>query len=518
MGRKKKIETVICKHCGALIKNKTKYCTVCGTKLKSSILLFFLVMLPLFLCVFLTTNMSALIYNIISGYKYGQDFLVETIFAFIVLIVTLASGNSYIFTQKKENLFKSLLPAWPLLLIAFVNLLSSIMSLSTGGINIFNIFNLILFCCAIGVYEEFLCRGWLFNEFLERFGHTKKQVLLSIILSSLIFGGIHFINYFTTSQGLLVTLAQIIQASASGMLLASLYYRNKNIWSVILLHAFYDFVIFLGSSTLIKDCTTGTISSGMSSFLITNSILIAIFFILSTIAVLRKSDRWNELPSKKKYTKKTKSNLLVNVAIIIVFLFILSPDVTKIEGYDKYEICYNYEEIKIKNYQLTEYSLDKYEIKTSKTITIKPDINDTSNMMPINKTEHFNLAIYIDDALNVVLENSKTKDKVILNKDDEYISDVVLYEDDSYYGMAYYVDHVSGSTAYYAKISKSSIDNTKEYLNKIKDSIIAIELPTIERIGSLEVKDKSKKYIYMYSTLGDLFVIDEDGNIYLKEK
>ena len=79
MGRKKKIETVICKHCGALIKKKTKYCTVCGTKLKSSILLFFLVMLPLFLCVFLTTNISALIYNIISGYKYGQDFLVETI-------------------------------------------------------------------------------------------------------------------------------------------------------------------------------------------------------------------------------------------------------------------------------------------------------------------------------------------------------------------------------------------------------------------------------------------------------
>ena len=167
-------------------------------------------------------------------------------------------------------------------------------------------------CLFKGVYEEFLCRGWLFNEFLERFGHTKKQVLLSIILSSLIFGGIHFVNYFSTSQGLLVTLAQIIQASASGMFLASLYYRNKNIWSVIILHALYDFAIFLGSSTLIKDCTTGTISSGMSSFLITNSVLIAIFFILGTVAVLRKSDRWNELPSKKKDTKKTEKRKAEN--------------------------------------------------------------------------------------------------------------------------------------------------------------------------------------------------------------
>ena len=75
------------------------------------------------------------------------------------------------------------------------------------------------------------------------------------------------------------------------------------------------------------------------------------FFILGTVAVLRKSDRWNELPSKKKDTKKSeyKSNLLVNVAMVIVFIFILSPDVTKIEGYKDYKVCFNYEKLKIKS-------------------------------------------------------------------------------------------------------------------------------------------------------------------------
>jgi predicted amidophosphoribosyltransferase len=53
MGKKKKKEKIICKHCGAEMEKSSKYCTTCGTKAKSSILLFFLVMLPLFMCVFI---------------------------------------------------------------------------------------------------------------------------------------------------------------------------------------------------------------------------------------------------------------------------------------------------------------------------------------------------------------------------------------------------------------------------------------------------------------------------------
>ena len=519
MGRKKNKETTICKHCGAEMEKNLKYCTTCGSKTKSSILLFFLVMLPLFLSVFITASMSSLIYNVISEFKYGQEFLVETIFAFVVLIVTILSGNSYIFTQKKEGLLKSLLSAWPILIIAGVNLLSSIISLIVNGnINPFNIFNLMLYCFAIGVYEEFLCRGWLFNEFIERFGNTKKQVLLSIILSSLIFGGIHFINVFTTSQGLLVTLAQIIQASASGMFLASIYYKNKNILSVIILHALYDFAILLGSSSLIKDCTTGIISNCMTVYLIVSSILIACFFILSTIAVLRSCDTWNNLHSKKKDNKKEykQSNLLINVAIIIIFLFLLIPNTSKIEGYEDYEICYNYKEIVLKDYYITESRLDRHNMKISKTTTIVPENNDNLSMVPINKTEYFNLSVYIDqESYNVILENKDTGDKIILNKEKELPIGMVVYEADSYYAISYYTNNVSGSTAYYAKINKSAINNTKEYLEQVKVSIIAIELPNITRIASLEVLDTKDKYIYLSSYLDDEFVIDKEGNIYL---
>lgn len=518
MGRKKKEETIICKHCGAKIEKKSKYCTECGTKLSSNIVLFFLVMIPLFLCVFLTANMSSIVYAVINGFKYGQDFLIETILAFVVLIVTLASGNSYIFTQKKDNLFKSIIAGWPMLLIAFVNLLSSIVSLSfSGEINIFNIFNLMLFCCSIGIYEEFLCRGWLFNEFIERFGHTKKQVVWSIILSSIIFGAIHFVNFFTTDQGLIVTIAQIVQASAIGTFLASLYYKNKNIWSVIFLHAFYDFAILLSSSNLVKDCTTGIVSSGMTTYLAISSGLISLMFILGTISNLKKSERWNNLPSKKKDEKEKKysSNLLLNVSIVVVFIVLLLYNPSKIEGYEDYQVCYNYEKIILENYKITELNVEKFEIKTSKILTVTPEGTDTSNVVPITKTEHYQLSIYEDyDNGGIVIENINTGDKVNLNKG-EFVTDLIVYEASSYYAITYYIDGVSGSTAYYIKVNKSSLDNTKKYLDSLKNNIVEIELPTMYGLGYIEQIDSNQKYIYLYSNIGDKFVIDQDGNVYI---
>ena len=105
--------------------------------------------------------------------------------------------------------------------------------------------------------------------------------------------------------------------------------------------------------------------------------------------------------------------------------------------------------------------------------------------------------------------------KVILNNNNELPIDLVVYEADSYYAISYYVNTVSGSTAYYVKLNKSSISKSKEYLNNVKDSTISIELPTITRIASLQVVDNRDNYIYLSSYLDDEFVIDKDGNIYL---
>ena len=517
MGRKKKEEMIICKHCGKEIAKKSVYCPNCGTKLNSSILLFFIIMLPLFLAVFFTANASSIFYYVIEGFKYGREFIVEAMLAFVVVVVTLISGNAYIFTQRKDGIVKSLLAGWPILLIAGVNLFSSVVSIiTTGDFNIFNIFNLVLFCCAIGVYEEFLCRGWLFNEFIERFGHTKKQVALSIILSALIFGGIHFINLFSTSQGLIITIAQIVQATASGMFLASLYYKNRNIWSVIILHAFYDFAIFLSSSGLLKDCTTGTISTGMMIYLALSSIIIAAYFIIGSIITLRHSERWNNLPSKKDtaINTKPKNNTVLYVCAFVLFASLLLPIAPYIEGYDKYQVCYEYEELIINNYEMIEVDTDKHTISTSQIVYTQQEEREGVNIVPITKVNHFKFDVYLDDS-NVILENTNTKDKIVLNDKGLLVKDVIVYETDSYIAIAYYYDDISGSIVHHAIIPKGTLENDKEYLQTVKNLFDKTELPTIRGIGYLTERNTNKKYFYMYSTLGDQFVIDEFGKDYV---
>ena len=65
-----------------------------------------------------------------------------------------------------------------ILVVSFIEIIDSV--------NIPVVLNLAIYCLLIGLVEEFLCRGWLLNEFLERFSNSKKNIIISIVLSSLV--------------------------------------------------------------------------------------------------------------------------------------------------------------------------------------------------------------------------------------------------------------------------------------------------------------------------------------------
>ena len=44
-------------------------------------------------------------------------------------------------------------------------------------------------------------------------------------------------------QTLFETIMQVLQTTSVGILLGAIYFRTKNIWSVVALHGFYDFAI-----------------------------------------------------------------------------------------------------------------------------------------------------------------------------------------------------------------------------------------------------------------------------------
>ena len=176
-------------------------------KEKRNIYLYFIAMLVIFVAVELLCQIlpNLLLHNIESN-KYGSELLLEMLFAFVVLIIMLFFKNSYVFTEKKMKFVDSVLLGLPMLIVILINLYFNYSSLET--INYPNLINLLLYCTFIGIGEEFLCRGFLQNEFIERFGDSKKHILLSILFSSLIFGLMHISNVLT-GQSLFETIMQV---------------------------------------------------------------------------------------------------------------------------------------------------------------------------------------------------------------------------------------------------------------------------------------------------------------------
>jgi membrane protease YdiL (CAAX protease family) len=98
----------------------------------------------------------------------------------------------------------------------------------------------LLECLSVGFFEELLFRYVILLILLQRLPHSKKGVLLSIILSAAIFGFVHFINLFY-GAALGGTLLQIGYSFLMGMLWATVFLRTKNIVLPIILHTLYNF-------------------------------------------------------------------------------------------------------------------------------------------------------------------------------------------------------------------------------------------------------------------------------------
>lgn len=143
---------------------------------------------------------------------------------------------------------------------------------------------------AIGIYEELLCRGLLFNSFKDYFGDTKKGIYLSAILSSLIFGSMHLTNLIWSPSLIISTLCQVIYATFVGFLFCVIYYRSKNLISCMLLHGIFDFTAYFWyafSDNFIQQ----TLDSNSVDISIGNGVLLILLsstFVISGIFQLRK--------------------------------------------------------------------------------------------------------------------------------------------------------------------------------------------------------------------------------------
>ena len=469
-------------------------------KNKKSIFIYFLEMLIVFILIDgVITVLPSVISNNITYYKYGTELLLEIIYAALVLIVMLLFKNSYVFTAKKQKFVKSITLGFPMLIIAAISLLGSLSSLD--GFNFGNFINLLLLTIFIGIAEEFLCRGWLQNEFIERYGDTKKHIVLSLLFSSLIFGLIHFSNMLA-GQDLFTTIVQVIQATSAGLLLGSIYYKTKNIWAVIFLHSIYDFCLMIGDLNLIKDCTFNTPTTGIVLYNTFSTLVLSAINIVGALLVLKRTN----LKDGTKVIDKNDKRLVS--MLITLFVVLMLPFQVFIDGYEDYQVCYEY----------NSKSVNYNDIETHYPYHNKYNINYTRDVYvgENDKIEaKYSFEFFINNDGLLEIRNKNNNDFTVL--DYKNIKSFEVIENFSSFLVVINSTDTETKIYYSNFFNKSSLSNTQSFLDEFKKSFKTYDLPYIKEIGYMTLINENYKYPLFISETMDKYIIDIDSNLYKVE-
>jgi len=105
------------------------------------------------------------------------------------------------------------------------------------------LFFLISVVLLLGFVEEGIFRGVLFYGLSTQF-----TPLFTVILTALVFGLFHIVNLFAGAP-LDQTIFQMIHAGAMGFLYAALRLRLGAVWPIMLIHALWDFSLFVLESS-----------------------------------------------------------------------------------------------------------------------------------------------------------------------------------------------------------------------------------------------------------------------------
>ena len=417
-----------------------------------------------------------LLYNALFYGKYNTMLISEIVIVLFAIIVISVRKLWPQIRSKKENFITGIKRGMPILVIAIIMLIvNGGELLIDGNLNIPNFISLVLVSIAIGVAEEFIFRGWLQNEVMDRFGEGKKGALITILMSGLLFGLFHLVNALS-GQDLFTSFMQVIQTSAIGILFCSVYYASRNIWSLVFLHSFYDFSVLLGEVNSYKDCANNTdVAMIVNIITLIISVLFAIIYIAYSYLNIK-----NDANTKRRITQ------IIVVAILAMFITsYLSPR----EIMDK-QICYNYEEIDIDNGKMTYFVEDEFVINY---------VNDENYI--------YNYKLFIENnKLNIT--NLKTGDNIKFNMD---AYNFVVYED----GLNYVILVNSSDKVYVSNfMNKDKLSDNLNYLEEISNSFLSFDTPEIIEIGYLEYENTI--YPLFKSYISDYFIIKDNKVMVIK--
>ena len=450
----------------------------------------------------LVTKSSILFEKIYNTTYYGKGIILEIFFFIFLIPLIFIFKKKYIFNQKRKNIFISLFLGWPIIIYSLITLLSSIINLDIKTININEVIALILITLTTGLFEESICRGWLQNEFIERFGTTRKGVTLSIIISGFIFGITHIINYFT-GQNLYITLNQVLLTSIIGISFGAIYYKTKNLWSVVLLHGFWNFSsIFLNinaSSSCFPDIVIVndiTLNTGLQ--IIFRTFLTTLPSLVIILILLNKNSINKEINKNDKISEKTKKNdLIFKITLsVLIIIYLVYYAITSLKPMNTMmNLCPKYIEKEVKNYSEKIYNYKDYDLKINK--------NNKEYLYKFN----------IDNNSKLYLSNDHSNYKYQFHYEKVY--SIAIFENDGKYNIIILGENTNNNViVYYSDfITKDNISNNKEYISQFIASFKQVLVPyTINSIGYFE--EDNIKYPLFVSITKDKYTLYPDGTIY----
>lgn len=380
-------------------------------------------------------------FGYLADLTYGFDMLGEICATVFLFFMVVACKKSDLIFKNRGSIRESLIVSLPFIIYIFYIasfLLASYMVEGYDFVSFDNIFAVSVFYIFVGIFEDFLIRGLSLNILLDKYGKNERGIWLSVFLSSLFFGVIHFSNLLTGAsfRGVLI---QVITATCIGFYFSAIYLRSGNVWTPAILHGVYDLAVSVSAFFAINEVvdTTAEYAASISNYSWAN-LGIGLFYILLTAFLLRKKKMSNVkamLSGQKK--EKTKKDGALKFLLIgfglgfcviiccIAFMSMFEIDrlakasynkiLTKTDYQDEYELTYvngyiDYDslsdEVKI---LLAISNLDRDDFDDSYTIAdAERDVSDSPIFTSIDKDK-------IDLALTDIFGNKSSVNYVGVN-------------------------------------------------------------------------------------------------------
>ena len=187
--------------------------------------------------------------------KFGAGLVCGGYFI-VISLLNVFSSVAFEITARGENFFSDMQPAWKILIYTLTAFL-------------------------IGLGEESFFRGIIANLFWDKHAKDPAGVWTATLYSGLLFGLMHIINI--TGSDISGVLVQMTAVVGMGMALTAVYYRTRNIWVVVFLHAFIDFCAMFSLGFF-----GGDISTEISSYSPIMAITSSVPYVIVALVILRK--------------------------------------------------------------------------------------------------------------------------------------------------------------------------------------------------------------------------------------